>query len=225
MVCPWRRRVLVGRFGGVRVTLLGVFAFCSMAALATAAAEPRQTIDMSRVFDSGVERPPTQVSPFAPDPPPLSERRQWLLDLRWDRGDVWLLGTERTDMPTPWETPRTMGRFALELYEGPALIERVRFNFPLLGADPEDAGGEQPPSLSQKLRTRVGVLFPATSRGTRLELVDRSSGARWSLPWPPLEALGRAGGGEPSVKWHSGMDAGSDGGRTPRRFDASVGGS
>jgi hypothetical protein len=201
----------------VRIGLLGVFALCSVAALATAEAEPQQTIDMSRVFDSGVERHPTQISPLAPDPLPLSERRQWLVDLRWDRGDVWLLGTDRSDMPTPRETPRTMGRFALELYEGPTLVERVRFNFPLLGAEPEDAGGEQLPSLSQKLRTRVGVLFPATSRGTRLELVDRGSGTRWSLPWPPLEALGGAAGGEPSVRASAGADAGSEGGRRPPR--------
>jgi hypothetical protein len=197
-----------------------------MAVLATAAAEPRQTIDMSRVFDSGVEqRHPSQVSPFAPDPLPLSEQRQWLLDLRWDRGDVWLLGTERTDMPTPRETPRNMGRFALELYEGPGLIERVRFNFPLLGADPEDAGGEPPPSLSQKLRTRVGVLFPATSRGNRLELVDRGSGTRWALPWPPLDALGGAAGGEPNMGANPKPDAGSDGGPARWPSDASAGGS
>ena len=33
-----------------------------------------------------------------------------------------------------------MGRFALELYEGPTLIERVRFDFPMLGGPEADAG-------------------------------------------------------------------------------------
>ena len=85
-----------------------------------------------------------------------------------------------------------MGRFALELFEGPALIERVRFDFPLLGApEPGDGGGASAPSFTQKLRTRIGVVFPATPRGTRLELWDRATNRRWSLPWPPSAA--RAG--------------------------------
>ena len=52
----------------------------------------------------------------------------------------------------------------------------------------EADGEDHPLSLSQKLRTRVGVLFPATLRGTHLELRDRKTGISWSLPWPPLEA-------------------------------------
>jgi hypothetical protein len=73
-----------------------------------------------------------------------------------------------------------MGRFALELFEGPTLIERVRFDFPLLGA----ADGDASVALTPKLRTRIGVVFPATVRGTRLELWDRASNRRWTLPWP-----------------------------------------
>ena len=42
------------------------------------------------------------------------------------------------DMGGAHPTPRMMGRFAMELYEGPTLIERVRFDFPMLG------GGETP---------------------------------------------------------------------------------
>jgi hypothetical protein len=178
----------VGRFHNVRLGLLGIFAFTSTVAAATASGEPQRTIDMSRAFDAGTPREDAPLSPVAPDPPPLTERSQWLLDLRWDRGDVWLLGARRTDMHAPRVTPRSMGRFALELYEGPALVERLRFDFPLLGADFDEVGGDDQPSLSPKLRTRVGVLFPATSRGTRLELKDRRSGVSWPLPWPPLEA-------------------------------------
>ena len=81
-----------------------------------------------------------------------------------------------------------MGRFALELFEGPTLIERVRFDFPLLGAP--RARRTPSPSFAGKLRTRIGVVFPATKRGTRLELWDRATGRRWSLPWPPRDAPG-----------------------------------
>jgi hypothetical protein len=158
-------------------------------AVAALGAEPRRTIDASRALDAGRLTPPasvTTIAPTPPDPEPLVERSQWVFDLRWDRGDVWLLDVRSIDLPAAQPTPRVMGRFALELFEGSALIERVRFDFPLLGA-PEvlDGGQAFAPSLTQKLRTRIGVVFPATSRGTRLELLDRATGHRWSIPWPP----------------------------------------
>jgi len=149
----------------------------------TAAADDRRTIDASRALDGGAPiplMPDVAIARIPPDPHPLVERSQWVFDLRWDRGDVWLLAVHPLELPAPQATPRVMGRFAFELYEGTALIERARFDFPLLGASEPDGG----PSLAQKLRTRVGVLFPATRRGTRLELWDRATGRRWSLPWP-----------------------------------------
>jgi hypothetical protein len=39
------------------------------------------------------------------------------------------------------------------------------------------------------MKTRIGVLFPATKRGTKLELWDRAKDHRWSLPWPPKEGV------------------------------------
>lgn len=123
-----------------------------------------------------------------PDPPAMSEREQWVFDLRWERGDVYLLEIHKTDMGAPHLTPRAMGRFALELFEGPTLIERVRFDFPMLGVpEPADAGFKTPPRFEPKLKTRIGVLFPATKRGTKLELWDRARDVRWQLPWPPRE--------------------------------------
>ena len=128
------------------------------------------------------------VSRIPPDPPPMTERFQWVFDLRWDRGDVYLLEVHKVDMAGPHTTPRVMGRFALELFEGPTLIERVRFDFPMLGV-PEgpDAGMRTAPRFEPKLKTRIGVLFPATKRGTKLELWDRAKDTRVALPWPPQE--------------------------------------
>jgi hypothetical protein len=103
-----------------------------------------------------------------------------VLDLKWDRGDVWLIAVHPLELAAPQPTPRVMGRFAIELYEGATLLERVRFDFPLMGA-PELDGGI---SLVAKLRTRIGVVFPASKRGTRLEMTDRATGRRWALPWP-----------------------------------------
>jgi len=164
---------------------------CAACALSALAGERRRAIDASRVLDAGpAPAAPSDivVGPTPPDPLPLAERVQWVFDLRWDRGDVWLLGVRRMELPAPRPTPRAMGRFAVELFEGRTLIERVRFDFPLLGVpEPDDAGLASPPSLSHGLRTRIGVVFPATERGTRLELVDRATNRRWSLPWPPHE--------------------------------------
>jgi hypothetical protein len=122
------------------------------------------------------------ASADAPDPPPLVESKQWVFDLRWDRGEVFLVGVHPLDLGSPQATPRAMGRFAIELYDGATLLERVRFDFPLLGPTIPD-GGRDP--IAAKLRTRIGVIFPATKRGSKLELLDRTTGQRWALPWPP----------------------------------------
>jgi hypothetical protein len=168
-------------------------------ALSALATEPGHTIDVSRVFDAGAlpGSPGDIVITRTPaDPVPLVERSQWVFDLRWDRGEVWLLDVSAIELPVAQATPRAMGRFALELFEGPALIERVRFDFPLLATpDLGDGGWKAPPSLSQKLRTRIGVVFPATRRGTRLELLDRATNRRWSLPWPAQKTVAPAADG------------------------------
>lgn len=150
-------------------------------ALVTFAGEGGASARAERAADAGAR------AKGAPDPPPLVERMQWVFDLRWDRGEPYLLAVEERDMGAPHRTARAMGRFALELYEGETLIERARFDFPMLGggAETPDAGFRGPPRFEPKLRTRIGVLFPRTSRGDSLELWDRATDRRWPLPWPP----------------------------------------
>jgi hypothetical protein len=143
--------------------------------------------------------PPFIISKTPPDPLPIVSKSQWVFDLRWDKGSVYLLGVHPLDLPAPQATPRVMGRFAIELYEGPTLVERVRFDFPMLGAgegmsqEHADAGTRRTQddlnrvSFDAKLVTRIGVIFPATRRGTRLDLLDRATGVRLKLPWPPSE--------------------------------------
>lgn len=146
----------------------------------------------AEVGDAGKPAPTSSSAKIPPDPPALVERMQWVFDLRWERGEVYLVQIHKTDMGQPHPTPRMMGRFALELYEGPTLIERARFDFPMLGGyEASDGGWKAPPRFEPKLKTRIGVLFPATKRGTRLELWDRASDRRWPLPWPPQEGTFR----------------------------------
>ncbi len=141
--------------------------------------------EASAPMDAGKRSEP--ISKIPPDPKPLIESSRWMFDLRYDKGDVLLLGSSKETFATPTASARTMGRFALELFEGPTLIERVRFDFPMLGGVPNDPGDgiRKPTDFESRLVTRIGVFFPATSRGTRLELWDRKTDQRWALPWPP----------------------------------------
>lgn len=119
----------------------------------------------------------------APDPPALTSTVQYELELRYARGDVELVGAEERRFQRPRVTPRRIGRFAIELWIGLELVERVRFDFPLLGAEESEDGG-----LERGLVTSQKVLVPATDRPTRALLVDRATGEEIELPWPPLEA-------------------------------------
>ena len=149
---------------------------------AFSAEESPKVVKPKAPHDSGT------LSKIPPDPAPMVERKQWVFDLRYVKGDLFLLGVHSVDLGTPQATPRAMGRFAIELFEGPTLIERVRFDFPFLGAGelPQD-GGPYAPRFEPKVTSRIGVMFPATTRGTRLELWDRASDQRWPLPWPPAD--------------------------------------
>lgn len=157
---------------------------------ALAADRPKVMVIFPPPPDAGMADAAPDVSTFAPsttlpDPPALVARQQWVFGLRWSRGDVYLLGVDRLDAGIARATPRAIGRFAIELWEGKTLVERVRFDFPGLGAPDTDGGHLAPPSFERKLTTRIGVIFPATTRGTRAELVDRATAERWMLPWPP----------------------------------------
>lgn len=123
------------------------------------------------------------------DPVPLTEKTQWIFDLRWDRGDVYLVAVHKIDMPAPMTTPRVLGRFAIELTDKGTLVERVRFDFPGL-AVPDEEGGIR---MTARLRTRIGVFFPATIRGDKLELVDKTTLQHWALPWPPQASISDGG--------------------------------
>jgi hypothetical protein len=160
------------------------------AVLACAALVPAGDAEAAAAQDAATrDAASSDASPLRiqPDPPALRERAQWIFDLRWEKGDVYLLGVHAMELPAPQETPRAMGRFALELYEGPTLVERVRFDFPLLGDEPRDGGVRAVPWFGGKLTTRIGVMFPATKRGTKLQLWDRARDRRFDLPWPPTD--------------------------------------
>ena len=166
----------------------------AVTAVAVAVALPEALAAPSKIpvsFDASEAGPTRDAGPDAfrvdrtpPDPAPLVTKERWLFDLRYRMATPRLVSVTRADLLTPSATARVFGRFAIELYEGAALVERVRFDFPMLTQPHEGSGVD----LERKLATRIGVYFPRTLRGTRLELYDRATERRWSLPWPPETA-------------------------------------
>lgn len=124
-----------------------------------------------------------------PDPVPLSTAHQWDLTLHYAKGTVRLEGAKAVELPAPVSTPRHMGRFAVELWVGKELVDRVRFDFPLLGADALPGADRAPiqgePRFSPGADTRTTVRVPASDRATAASIVDRLSGGVVSIPWPP----------------------------------------
>lgn len=76
-------------------------------------------------------------------------------------------------------TPRRFGRFALEAYAGEELVERLRFNFPLLGDTP--SSGEE---VEKGLDSTVRLEFPELGEVTRLLVRDRKTGEVFVFPDP-----------------------------------------
>ena len=150
-------------------------------------------------IDAGTSEPP--AGGYAPDPLALVTRHQWVVDLRYRSGAVTYGGARRVELPSAMPTARMMGRFAIELYVGKQLLDRVRFDFPLLGADDFATGSrrwDSPPSFERNLSTQAAVMIPHSERATRAILVDRATGRAWTLPWPFVPLTPRADAGAPA---------------------------
>lgn len=131
-------------------------------------------------------RPPS--SP--PDPEPLRLADQWEYELEYKAGKVSIVAARPKRFASPVVSARRFGRFALELWIGPELVERVRFDFPGLALEePEKSGARRPlygkPDLGRGADVRQKVLIPASPRARQALLVDRASGEAIRLPWPP----------------------------------------
>ncbi|GAC1365696.1 MAG: hypothetical protein NVSMB47_17010 [Polyangiales bacterium] len=119
-------------------------------------------------------------SPIPPDPTPLACDAVFVLSLRWSKGTLTLEHARRETLAKKTTLPRHFGRFAAELYVGPTLLERLRFDIPLLGDD-----GPIGDTYGKGLVTDVEVRVPDSERPTRLEIWDRATDRRWVLDYPP----------------------------------------
>ncbi|MEP7120578.1 MAG: hypothetical protein ABJE95_06705 [Byssovorax sp.] len=143
-------------------------------------------------------------SGFAPDPPAHATKKQWTLSIVARDGKVSAERATASVLAQPAESPRVIGRFALELYIGPELLDRVRFNVPLMGDGPVEHSTKRSyhnPD-TDKVSTRLAVRVADSPRAAYLVLVDRVTDERWRFEWPPA-ADGTL------VPWKSGLsDAG-----------------
>jgi len=135
-----------------------------------------------------------------PDPEPLRQQKQYEYALAYQGGKVSITSVRPMNYAQPVVTARRMGRFAIELWIGQELIERVRFDFPGTAADEPPGKGPQPlsapPKMSDGASSTQVVLVPAAERARRAVLVDRATNGTTELPWPPDRAPAPAVSGE-----------------------------
>ncbi len=179
---------------------------------ALAAADPYKPHDPPQLWpDAG------NASGWAADPQPLRTSRQWILTFRYRAGKVEFVGARPVQLAQPVTTARRIGRYAVELMSGPALVDRVRFDFPLLGAD-ELAGQSRrpyndPPRFEVKAVVTYQVMVPDSPRVSRARLVDRATSRVTMLPWPPAAEGAVDGGVDGAVDAaldHGSPDEGAD---------------
>jgi hypothetical protein len=118
-----------------------------------------------------------------PDPSPMRTDRWVALTVRFDRSHIDIASSSQHRTRRLETTKRRMGRFAAELWIGCELIDRVRFDFPLL-AGPSASDSSSTPNFEAAGRFEATVVLPDSERATRLELVDRATRTRMPFDWP-----------------------------------------
>lgn len=131
---------------------------------------------------------PVPAAAAPPDPEPLKSAAQWEFEVATENGVASVVSVRAVDLPKPVATPRRFGRYAIELWIGQELIERVRFDLPLYEAgDPRAAAKPRfpVPEFEKGANVRVRVQLPRAERARRAVLVDRATSRIVELPWPP----------------------------------------
>ncbi len=140
--------------------------------------------------DAGSPAEPIKCTQDPPDPKPTSSRDWIAIEFEFVDGAAQARSFRRVQTSKSRDSARVVGRYAVELWIGCELIDRVRFNFPLQAAEsPPNVGRRHPlheqPSLTANAHLSATVLVPFSGRATRAELADRGGGTRASLAWPP----------------------------------------
>lgn len=120
------------------------------------------------------------AKPIPPDPTPLVSDAVFVLSVRFNKGAVEISKVRREKLAAKAAVERRMGRFAAELLSGPTLVERVRFDFPLINDDSKASE-----VYEKGLDVTVEVRIPDSDRPNKLEIWDRATDQRWKFDYPP----------------------------------------
>jgi len=183
VVATWARRARPPRGNGTRTAL----------ALRVCRMSPVSLARWLSVITLAMEIQTVQAAE-APTPPPLTTARHWAYDIVVRDGEISVAAPKLLQRKQATTTPRLLGRFAIELYVGKELLERVRFEIPLLNNDdPARRGAKKAPppfpDFSAKARVHKIVEVPDSPRATYAVLVDRKTEKRTPLLWPPVDAV------------------------------------
>jgi len=138
--------------------------------------------------------------PSVPDPPALRSLDHFRIELSYNHGTIQITKVEALRFSEPREGKRRTGRFALELWSKDTLLDRLRFDFPLLAA-------EQPAQDDQRPLRREALFGPGAEVSTKLDaasvpeitrakIVDRATQQVTEVAWPPVVAAVPAGAPE-----------------------------
>ncbi len=120
-----------------------------------------------------------------PDPEAQPTSVYYDVWLRYCQQRVHVIGSQRTELTKPVTLPARMGRFALEVGVGHQLLERARFDFPLLGVEVPERTLQAPPLFGPKADVARRVRVADQPRATWARVVDRATEEAWPLTWPP----------------------------------------
>lgn len=122
---------------------------------------------------------------FLPDPPVTKNTKHWVFDIDVKSGVVSLGKARSATTAKPEGTPRVMGRYAIELYSGRELLDRVRFNVPGMGDGArEDKRFLKRPGMD-RITTHFSVRIADNARANWARVVDRATGDEVYIAWPP----------------------------------------
>lgn len=124
---------------------------------------------------------------FAPDPTPRASRDNWIFEVSARDGKISVDRVKPVTFEKPAETPRMIGRFALELYIGFELLDRARFDAPLMGGETTEGNRNRlpKPRFDQNVTARLKVRMADNPRAAYLLVVDRETGDTQKFSWPP----------------------------------------
>lgn len=143
------------------------------------------------VFGDAFAEPPKEGPPragWAPDPTPVASKKQWVFDISVKQGVMDVPTVKAVELKKAQATPRMMGRYAIELYIGTELLDRIRFNVPGAGDGPRDEDRRPLKGpRTDRVTTQFQVRIADNPRATSARFVDRASGEVRVVAWPPTE--------------------------------------